>query len=183
MELIKPGLWQRGNSSKDKASWLQQQLHSPLGNITQTFCLSICTEIQKDAQSDAFITIKINMLFFKATMSLLHDGRSAASFHRCIWGQGIDHQLINQDVYRQQLDRAIRNLPSERGLRRVITQFSTYTNTTKRVKGSNFAGSYKSILLTQYSMWKCTKPKNGLRACQGKDYFKHKYRKIWPQTN
>lgn len=78
MELIKPGLQQSGNSSKDKASWLQQQLRSPLGNIMQTFCLSICTEIQMDAHSGAFITIKINMLFFKATVSLLQDRRSAA---------------------------------------------------------------------------------------------------------
>lgn len=99
---IKPGLHQSGNSSKDKASWLLQQLNSPPGNVKQTFCLSTCTEIHITAQSDAFIATEINMLSTKANVGLLLDSRSAISFHsRCIWGRGIGHQLINQDVYKQ----------------------------------------------------------------------------------
>lgn len=68
MELIKPGL-QSGNRSNDKERWLQQLLSNPLGNVRQTFCLFTCTEIQIAAQSDAFITIKINTLSVKADMA------------------------------------------------------------------------------------------------------------------
>lgn len=60
---------QSGNRSNDKESCLQQQLSNPLGNVMQTLCLSACTEIQITAQSDAFITIKINTLSVKADIA------------------------------------------------------------------------------------------------------------------
>lgn len=76
MELIKPGL-QSSNRSNNKASWLQQQLSSPLRNVGQTFCLSTCTESQTAVQSDAFIAIKINTLSVKANIGLLLDSKPA----------------------------------------------------------------------------------------------------------
>lgn len=78
VELTKPGL-QSGNRSNNKESWLQQQLSNPLRDIRQTFCLSTCTEIQIAAQSNSFITTKINTLSVKVDMGLLLDGKPATS--------------------------------------------------------------------------------------------------------
>lgn len=108
------------------------------------------SEIQIIAQRDVFIT-KISMLSVTANVGLLLDSRYATSFHsRCILGTR-NWSPAGKPVSRQSYQKPSSRTWTKR-LQRVINQFSTCKNTAKGVKVSNFAGSYQSILLTQYSM-------------------------------